>query len=98
MFIFLAAITMLIAPLWILTKTESLNQKLGIITTFLMLFLGVLNWGTVSRPFDILAATAGYEMPPSHMAVMATVIMLTCYRYSAVLVVFLQLDVPLSQS
>ncbi|KAK1751962.1 hypothetical protein QBC47DRAFT_389361 [Echria macrotheca] len=71
--IFVAAMVMLIAPLWILAKVGSLDGKLGIITAFLMLFLGILNWGTVSRPFEILAATAGY---------------------SAVLVVFLQLNTP----
>lgn len=90
--VFVAAITMLIAPLWILTKTEIMDQKLGIITAFLMLFLGVLNWGTVSRPFEILAATAGYEAPPPISDV--TLLILECFRYSAVLVVFLQLDSP----
>jgi len=54
--------------------------------------LGVLNWGTVSRPFEILAATAGYKMPPPITDV--TLLILECFRYSAVLVVFLQLDSP----
>jgi hypothetical protein len=57
--IFLAAAMMLIAPLWILAGIGETYQKLTVITIFLIVFLSVLNWGTVARPFEILAATAG---------------------------------------
>jgi len=57
--VFAAAITMLIAPLWILTQADATEQKLGIITSFLVVFICVLNWGTLARPFEIFAATAG---------------------------------------
>jgi len=58
--IFFAATIMLIAPLWILALVaeESLH-RLGTITGFLVLFLAILTWGTLARPFEILAATAG---------------------------------------
>ncbi|KAK0646738.1 hypothetical protein B0T16DRAFT_493658 [Cercophora newfieldiana] len=57
--IFISATTMLIAPLWILTVVNTLHQKLATITTFLVVFLAILTWGTLSKPFEILAATAG---------------------------------------
>lgn len=57
--IFLVAVVMLIAPLWALTSLENQFHKLGVITGFLIIFLLVLNWGTLAKPFEILAATAG---------------------------------------
>lgn len=57
--IFVSAMVMLIAPLWVLAVVESLYQKLGVITAFLLVFLAILAWGTLSKPFEILAATAG---------------------------------------
>ncbi|KAJ9144696.1 hypothetical protein NKR23_g5830 [Pleurostoma richardsiae] len=60
-FIFLVATAMLVVPLWALAIVTGMFRKLGIITICLFLFLGVLNWGTLSRPFEILAATAGYS-------------------------------------
>lgn len=57
--IIVSAAVMLIAPLWILAVLESLHQKLAVITTFLVVFLAILTWGTLSKPFEILAATAG---------------------------------------
>jgi hypothetical protein len=59
-FIFLVATPMLVVLLWALAIVTGMFRKLGIITICLFLFLGVLNWGTLSRPFEILAATAGY--------------------------------------
>jgi len=56
---FATAIMMLISPLWILASLTTLSQKLGVITAFVLLFLTVLNWVTLSRPFEILVATAG---------------------------------------
>lgn len=59
--IFATAVVMLITPLWILATIGETTQKLKVITVFLVVFLAVLNWGTLARPFEILVATAGYE-------------------------------------
>lgn len=56
---FVAASAMLIAPLWILESLATLKQKLGVITIFILLFLGFLTLTTLGRPFERLAATAG---------------------------------------
>jgi hypothetical protein len=50
---------MLIAPLWVLYFVASAIDKLGIITGFIILFLGVIAVLTDSSPSDMLAATAG---------------------------------------
>jgi hypothetical protein len=57
--IFATATVMLIAPLWILAALSTIVQKLAVITTFSIVFLAVMNWGSLARPFEILAATAG---------------------------------------
>ncbi|KAK3370023.1 hypothetical protein B0H63DRAFT_305759 [Podospora didyma] len=57
--IFVAAIVMLIAPLWALALMGERIVKLVVITVFIVVFLAMLNWGTVSTQFEILAATAG---------------------------------------
>jgi hypothetical protein len=57
--IFCSATTMLIVPLWILAILEQIFHKLATITAFLVIFLAILTWGTLARPFEILAATAG---------------------------------------
>lgn len=57
--VFSAAAVMLIAPLWILAVLHDMFRKLVVITVFSIFFLVVMNWGTVARPFEILAATAG---------------------------------------
>jgi hypothetical protein len=36
-----------------------MSQKLATITAFLVVFLAILTWGTLAKPFEILAATAG---------------------------------------
>ncbi|KAM7207185.1 hypothetical protein V8F20_002451 [Naviculisporaceae sp. PSN 640] len=59
--VFLAATTMIVAPLWILAMVvEDPFDRLATVTGFLVLFLGMFIWGTMARPFEILAATAGY--------------------------------------
>ncbi len=58
-FIFVAATVMLIAPLWVLAALSQVFQKLAVITTFSIMFLAVMNWGTITKPFEVLAATAG---------------------------------------
>ena len=52
-------LAMLIAPLWILYFVADAISKLGIITGFIVLFLGVVAVLTDSSPSDMLAATAG---------------------------------------
>jgi hypothetical protein len=48
--------TMLIAPLWALAYTEGMKQRLGLITGFIVLFLGLVSFTTVAKPFEAAAA------------------------------------------
>ncbi|RYP67158.1 hypothetical protein DL771_007386 [Monosporascus sp. 5C6A] len=57
--LFVVASVMLIAPLWILAMVEDMVSRLVVITAFVFVLLGVLNWATLARPFEILVATAG---------------------------------------
>ncbi|KAI9162852.1 hypothetical protein HJFPF1_04447 [Paramyrothecium foliicola] len=58
--VFLAALLMLVAPLWILQAMKDIRSKLTVITSFVVAFLLFLSLGTLGRPFERLAATAGY--------------------------------------
>jgi hypothetical protein len=49
---------MLIAPVWILQALTAPIPKLGTITAFIVLFLGMISYATVAKPFETLAATA----------------------------------------
>ena len=49
---------MLILPLWVLAITNGTMERLGIITTFIVVFLGLLAFTTAAKPFESLAATA----------------------------------------
>jgi hypothetical protein len=49
---------MLIIPMWILPNVKGINPKLGTITAFTILFLGLVSYATVAKPFEALAATA----------------------------------------
>ena len=51
-------VLMLIAPMWILQALQDIHQKLGTITAFIVLFLGMVSYTTVAKPFETLAATA----------------------------------------
>jgi hypothetical protein len=53
-------LAMLIAPLWILKFTPDPVKSLAIITTFIVLFLVLVSYATVSRAFEALGATAAY--------------------------------------
>ncbi|KAK7976303.1 Zn2/Cys6 DNA-binding protein [Apiospora arundinis] len=57
--LFVTAILMLITPLWILQAIQSMQLKLGVITIFIVVFLGFLTYCTTGRAFERLAATAG---------------------------------------
>lgn len=52
---------MLIVPLWVLNGTNGPRAKLGVITGFIVLFLGLIAFTTVARPFESLAAAAAYS-------------------------------------
>lgn len=58
--IFVTALAMLITPLWALQTLQDLRLKLAIITLFAVLCLTFLTFATLGRPFERLAATAGY--------------------------------------
>ncbi|KIN05273.1 hypothetical protein OIDMADRAFT_78820, partial [Oidiodendron maius Zn] len=51
---------MLVAPMWILQALGSQQQKLWVITAFLLSFVVMISHATMARPFEILAATAAY--------------------------------------
>lgn len=54
-----AVLVMLIAPLWILQALREVHHKLGIITAFTVMWLGILSYGTNGKVFEKLAAVAG---------------------------------------
>jgi hypothetical protein len=57
----LVGMGMLIAPLWVLAHTDGMWRRLSVITGFIVLFLGLLAFTTVARPFESLAAAAAYS-------------------------------------
>ncbi|KAI1743042.1 hypothetical protein F4680DRAFT_410880 [Xylaria scruposa] len=59
MIVFIGAF-LLIVPIWILQAIENLQVKLAVITTFVLVFLLVLSFAMVSKPFEALGATAAY--------------------------------------
>jgi hypothetical protein len=56
--ILVAGLAMLVTPLWVLAVMQSVYSKLAIITVFIVIFLTVVALTTVSKPAEILAATA----------------------------------------
>ncbi len=56
-------LVMLIAPLWILEFTKSSIASLAWMTGFLVLFLYMVAYATVAKPFETLGATAAYLFP-----------------------------------
>lgn len=51
-------IIMLIAPLWVLEFVNGPINRLGIITMFIVLFIILLSFTTVAKPFESLTAAA----------------------------------------
>jgi hypothetical protein len=49
---------MLLTPMWILQALHNDNAKLAVITAFVVVFLGLVAYATVAKPFETLAATA----------------------------------------
>ncbi|KAG4436525.1 hypothetical protein IFR05_007999 [Cadophora sp. M221] len=52
---------MLLAPMWILQALDRSVLKLAVITVFVVVFLGLVSYATVAKPFETLAATAAYS-------------------------------------
>ena len=57
-FIMSIGLIMLIAPLWILTYLEGLARRLAVISAFIVLFVVLISWTTIAKPFESLAAAA----------------------------------------
>ncbi|KAI0811386.1 hypothetical protein GGR55DRAFT_678214 [Xylaria sp. FL0064] len=58
--IVLIGASILITPIWILQAIENLQMKLAVITAFVLVFLLLLSFVMVSKPFEALGATAAY--------------------------------------
>ncbi|KAM7215586.1 hypothetical protein V8F06_009053 [Rhypophila decipiens] len=58
--IVLIGVAMLIAPIWILQALVTLELKLAIITVFICVFLLLVSFAMVAKPFEALGATAAY--------------------------------------
>lgn len=56
----IVCIVMLVLPLWILAVVKEQFRRLAIITVFLLGLVTVLTWATLAKPYEVLAATAGY--------------------------------------
>ena len=57
-FIMSIGLIMLIAPLWILTYLGGLARRLAVSSAFIVLFVVLISWTTVAKPFESLAAAA----------------------------------------
>ncbi|KAK7913889.1 hypothetical protein PG985_011592 [Apiospora marii] len=60
MIIVLIGIAMLLTPIWILQALHSPINKLVVITIFILAFLVTLSYAMVTKPFEVLGATAAY--------------------------------------
>jgi hypothetical protein len=58
--IIFTGLAMLLGPMWWLECVADSKQRLGIITGFICGFTVILTLGTLSRPFEVVAATAAY--------------------------------------
>lgn len=58
--ILMVGTAMLIAPMWTLEFLTSPLAKLGTITAFIIVFLGMISYASVAKPFEVLAATAAW--------------------------------------
>ncbi|KAL1604125.1 hypothetical protein SLS60_005718 [Paraconiothyrium brasiliense] len=56
----LGGLIMLLAPLWWLESVDKDAKKLGIMTGFICVFVGLMSTATVNRPGEVVAATAAY--------------------------------------
>ncbi|KAI0441387.1 hypothetical protein F4803DRAFT_419542 [Xylaria telfairii] len=58
--VIIIGLAMLIAPLWILANIGDMVLRLTVITAFVVAFLPLVTFTSTARPFETLAATAGY--------------------------------------
>lgn len=57
--IVIVGMIMLITPMWILQALDGKTvPKLGTITAFIVVFLGMVSYATLAKPFETLGATA----------------------------------------
>lgn len=61
-FIVLVGLSMLVTPIWVLNSLESMNSRLVVITIFTIVFLLVMSFAMVAKPFEALGATAAYAI------------------------------------
>ena len=54
-------LTIMLAPIWILDAVSSNFTRLGIISTFVVLFLALVQAVTTSKPSKTLAAMTAYS-------------------------------------
>lgn len=53
-------LAMLLAPLWWMQNVSDNNNRLAIITGFVILFTLLMTGATINRPFEVVASTAAY--------------------------------------
>ncbi|KAF1969059.1 hypothetical protein BU23DRAFT_591869 [Bimuria novae-zelandiae CBS 107.79] len=53
-------LVMLLVPLWWLDYVNDSTKKLGVMTGFIFVFVGLMSTATVNKPFEVVAATAAY--------------------------------------
>ena len=58
--IVIIGVIMLITPIWVLQALSTLSMKLGMITLFISVFLLLVSFAMVTKPFEALGATAAY--------------------------------------
>ena len=58
--IIVLGLIMLLGPLWWLEFVSNSKTRLGIITGFLAVFMGLMSLATNNRPFEVVASSAAY--------------------------------------
>lgn len=58
--IILGGLIMLLTPLWLLEYYSGSKRRLGIITTFVVVFMLIMSTATINRPFEVVASSAAY--------------------------------------
>ena len=71
--VLITGVAMLISPLWILHAVQDKTTQLGIITSYIVMFIGLLSFSTVASPFESLAAAAAWVLSTGRMTVMTDI-------------------------
>lgn len=61
MVVMMGGLTMLLAPIWILDAVDSGFGRLGVISTFIILFVALVQAVTTAKSYETLAAAAAYS-------------------------------------